>query len=116
MLCEVRGEGYGPVETARPWQARMCVTVGRKPSLPTWDHEKGLQTTETPKSGLSPQHFSHHISCEPRRDGLCAAWGMRRVHRSRIKSAPKQVLSEGHGVTQGVKRQEVMTWRYTGDD
>ena len=84
--------------------------------LPTWDHEKGLQTTETPKPGLSPQHFSHHIACKPRPRGFCAAWKMRRVHRSRIKTAPKQVLCEGHGVTQGVKRQEVMTWRYTGDD
>ena len=102
----------GGEEEACSWR------IGRAPHLllPTWDHEKGLQTTETPKPGLSPQHFSHHIACKPRPRGLCAAWRMRRVHRSRIKSAPKQVLSEGHGVTQGVKRQEVMTWRYTGDD
>ena len=49
--------------------------IGRAPHLllPPWDHEKGLQTTETPKPGLSPQHFSHHIACKPRPRGLCAA-------------------------------------------
>ena len=65
----------GGAEEACSWR------IGRATAfrLSTWNHEKGLQTTETPKPGLSPQHFSHHISCEPRRDGLCAAWGMRRA-------------------------------------
>ena len=89
----------GDAEEACSWR------IGRATAfrLPTWDHEKGLQTNETPKPGLSPQHFSHHIACKPRRDGLCAACGMRRGTSGLVSARPivtsKTYSSESEFVT-----------------